>query len=129
MPSSPKFFHAQHRTSPSPRRSTVLILASCLLIGFSGFIFGLVAILGPGMSPKRCSNAEPRTVRVVWERRAGGGNAYGIDGDPKRHKVMGFVGIQTGFGSVGRRRSLRQTWMPSDRQGLQRYRFRFSCIN
>lgn len=33
---------------------------------------------------------------------------------------MGFVGIQTGFGSVGRRRSLRQTWMPSDPQSLQR---------
>lgn len=33
---------------------------------------------------------------------------------------MGFVGIQTGFGSIGRRRSLRKTWMPSDRQGLQR---------
>ncbi|KAF8413758.1 hypothetical protein HHK36_001751 [Tetracentron sinense] len=33
---------------------------------------------------------------------------------------MGFVGIQTGFESSGRRRSLRKTWMPSDRQGLQR---------
>ncbi|XP_062170238.1 probable beta-1,3-galactosyltransferase 14 [Alnus glutinosa] len=120
MPSSPKVFHAQHRPSPSPRRSTVLILASCLLIGFTGFIFGLVAILGPGISPNRCSNAEPRSVRVVWERGAGDGNANGIGGDPKRHKVMGFVGIQTGFGSAGRRRSLRQTWMPSDRQGLQR---------
>lgn len=32
---------------------------------------------------------------------------------------MGFVGIQTGFGSGGRRRSLRMTWMPSDHQGLQ----------
>lgn len=33
---------------------------------------------------------------------------------------MGFVGIQTGFSSVGRRRSLRNTWLPSDREGLQR---------
>lgn len=33
---------------------------------------------------------------------------------------MAFVGIQTGFASTGRRRSLRMTWMPSDRQGLQR---------
>ncbi|KAL7186229.1 hypothetical protein ACSBR2_028052 [Camellia fascicularis] len=33
---------------------------------------------------------------------------------------MGFVGIQTGFASVVRRRSLRQTGMPSDQQGLQR---------
>lgn len=66
---------------------------------------------------------------MVWERGSGGnggggsgGNGVGLlseDGN-KRHKVMGFVGIQTGFGSVGRRRSLRKTWMPSDPQGLQR---------
>ncbi|VAI70440.1 unnamed protein product [Triticum turgidum subsp. durum] len=33
---------------------------------------------------------------------------------------MAFVGIFTGFGSVGRRRALRRTWLPSDRQGLLR---------
>ena len=33
---------------------------------------------------------------------------------------MGFVGIQTRFGSVGRQRSLRKSWMPADQQGLQR---------
>ncbi|KAG2309777.1 hypothetical protein Bca52824_029525 [Brassica carinata] len=33
---------------------------------------------------------------------------------------MGFVGIQTGFGSAGRRRALRSTWMPSDPEGLRR---------
>lgn len=59
---------------------------------------------------------------MVWERSGGGiGNGVVSEEHQKRHKVMGFVGIQTGFGSVGRRRSLRQTWMPSDRQGLQRY--------
>jgi hypothetical protein len=54
----------------------------------------------------------------------GVGNAVLLDGEERRErqKVMGFVGIQTGFGSSGRRRSLRKTWMPSDRQGLQRYR-------
>ena len=41
---------------------------------------------------------------------------------------MGFVGIQTGFGSTGRRSSLRKTWMPSDRQGLQWYTFFFVDI-
>ncbi|KAG2677741.1 hypothetical protein I3843_12G113100 [Carya illinoinensis] len=111
----------QHRPSPSLRRSTVLILASCLLIGIFGFVFGIAAILSSSSASYRCSNAEPGSVRVVWERGGGGRIDNGIgDGDPKRHRVMGFVGIQTGFGSVGRRRSLRQTWMPSDRQGLQR---------
>lgn len=54
-------------------------------------------------------------------------NRLGLDGGAgvrssqrDRHKVMGFVGVQTGFSSVGRRRSLRKTWFPSDRQGLLR---------
>ncbi|KAK3426936.1 hypothetical protein EUGRSUZ_F03260 [Eucalyptus grandis] len=117
MPPSPKFFH---QSRPSPRRSTVLILGCCLLIGLSGFVFGLIAILRPG----KCSVHEPRSVRIVWEREDGAGDGLNSAGDgvrrTDRHKVMGFVGIQTGFGSAGRRRSLRQTWMPSDRQGLQR---------
>lgn len=60
-------------------------------------------------------------MSVVWDRSgsAGSGNG-GAVGDRKRHKVMGFVGIQTGFRSLGRRQSLRKTWMPSDQQGLQR---------
>ncbi|KAL3680142.1 hypothetical protein R1sor_023098 [Riccia sorocarpa] len=40
--------------------------------------------------------------------------------DNSRPKVLGFVGIQTGFGSAERRRALRQTWMPSTRDGLAR---------
>uniref|UniRef100_A0A5B7A3T2 Hexosyltransferase n=1 Tax=Davidia involucrata TaxID=16924 RepID=A0A5B7A3T2_DAVIN len=116
MPSSPKFFHP--RPSSHTRRSTVLIF--CFLIGLFGFLFGFVAISRQSLGYK-CKNDPPRSVSVVWE--IGGGvnrNDAISDGDQKRYKVMGFVGIQTGFGSVGRRRSLRQTWMPSDRQGLQR---------
>lgn len=137
MPSSPKLFHAQNRPSPaSPRRSTVLILASCLLIGLAGFVFGLAALLS---APQKCANAEPRSIRVVWERVGDGvvsdGDGAGIGVDPnmktrrRRQKVMGFVGIQTGFGSVGRRRSLRQTWMPSDPQSLQRSVYPFFFLN
>lgn len=66
-----------------------------------------------------------KSVRVVWERGSGNGDANVnagaiLDEGRKRYKVMGFVGIQTGFASAGRRRSLRQTWMPSDQQGLRR---------
>ncbi|KAJ7948734.1 Hexosyltransferase [Quillaja saponaria] len=122
MPSSPKFFHA--RPAPfSARRSTVLVLFCCLLIGLTGFIFGLVSFLSPIRSYK-CLNSEPRSVRVVWEHvgsaRGGGGASDGNGGNGKRHKVMGFVGIQTGFGSVGRRQSLRKTWVPSDRQAWKK---------
>ena len=68
-------------------------------------------------------------MSVVWDKSGGGGGGAGSavggggDGEGKRYKVMGFVGIQTGFGSVGRRRSLRKSWLPADRQGLQRYFF------
>lgn len=125
MPSSPKFFHA--RQPPSGRRSTVLIICFCLVFGLSGFIFGLVALRS---NQYKCLTSQSRSVRVVWERISSSSSENGLvlsDGDEnsssRRHKVMGFVGIQTGFGSVGRRQSLRKTWMPSDAQGLQRYRF------
>ena len=126
MPSSPKFFHARQQTPA--RRSTTFIFSACLVFGIAGFLFGLISLLRP-ISGYNCPHGDARSVRVVWERGSGSGNSdrYGAvsaggDGN-KRHKVMGFVGIQTGFGSVGRRRSLRKTWMPSDQQGLQRYNF------
>ncbi|KAH9778931.1 hypothetical protein WN944_014224 [Citrus x changshan-huyou] len=126
MPSSPKFFYARSAASPSHRKSTVLIF-SCLIIGIVGFVLGISAFLYAGRGAHRCSNFNPTSVRVVWDNHGEGSN--GISGSQdddnnnnnniKRHKVMGFVGIQTGFGSGGRRRSLRMTWMPSDHQGLQ----------
>ncbi|XP_050111323.1 probable beta-1,3-galactosyltransferase 14 isoform X2 [Malus sylvestris] len=132
MPSSPKFFHA--RQPPSTLRPTVLIVAFSLVFGLSGFIFGIVSILHP--SQYKCLAGNARSVKVVWEKSGGGGGGgssstqnglvSGVgDGNDenKRHKVMGFVGIQTGFRSTGRRQSLRKTWMPSDTQGLQRLAF------
>eukprot|EP00258_Populus_trichocarpa_P014864 XP_006370169.1 probable beta-1,3-galactosyltransferase 14 isoform X1 [Populus trichocarpa] len=126
MPSSPKFFHSRLSQPSNSRRSTVLIL-SCLLIGISGFIFGLTSFLTCSHTYRCFNNSPPRSVRVVWGTNSnmndnGVGNAVLLDGEERRErqKVMGFVGIQTGFGSSGRRRSLRKTWMPSDRQGLQR---------
>ncbi|CAM6021806.1 unnamed protein product [Sphagnum balticum] len=36
----------------------------------------------------------------------------------KKHKVLGVVGIQTGFDSVLRRNALRETWFPSTPEGI-----------
>ncbi|KAL4273502.1 hypothetical protein GQ457_13G004190 [Hibiscus cannabinus] len=119
MPSSPKFSYS--RLSPPATRLT----RSTLLLVFSvvSFLFAAYTLISSSGCGYRCLS-DQRTVRVLWDRpgvvhnsgAAGGDVANGI----KRHKVMGFVGIQTGFRSAGRRRSLRKTWMPSDRQGLRR---------
>ncbi|XP_061369107.1 probable beta-1,3-galactosyltransferase 14 [Gastrolobium bilobum] len=115
MPSSPKSYSSYARQSAafSSRRSAFIIVASAVLVGF---LIGTVAFLRP-IKGYRCLSPHPRSVRVVWEHASGGGGSHGV---ANRHKVMGFVGVQTGFGSVGRRASLRKTWFPSDRQGLER---------
>ncbi|KAL0406742.1 UNVERIFIED_CONTAM: putative beta-1,3-galactosyltransferase 14 [Sesamum latifolium] len=116
MPSSPKLFYA--RPSSYSRRSTLLVL--CSLIGLSGFTFGFVAVSRRGFGYD-CKCGKPLSVSVTWDKSSTGSTSSGggvSDEGQKRHKVMGFVGIQTGFGSAGRRRALRQTWFPSDHQGF-----------
>ncbi|CAA7013842.1 unnamed protein product [Microthlaspi erraticum] len=120
MQSPRKLFHA--RPSLAARRSTALIVLTSLAIGIAGFTFGLAVILLPGLrlTGRNClTNAPPKTVRVVWDV-SGIRNVVGGKSVRKRHKVMGFVGIQTGFGSAGRRQALRKTWMPSNPEGLRR---------
>ncbi|KAK1439635.1 hypothetical protein QVD17_05455 [Tagetes erecta] len=112
MPSSKKFFYARN---PSIITRKSIALALC-------FITGVLLI---SISILRHNNitgvykCNPISVSVAWDQSV---SAFLSDGDHKqqRHKVMGFVGIQTGFASVGRRRSLRKTWMPSHHLGLQR---------
>ncbi|GAB4849400.1 hypothetical protein Ancab_004196 [Ancistrocladus abbreviatus] len=125
MSSSPKgsksFYHRPFQSLFLSQRS--ILLTFCLLCGLTGLVIGLVAIFRP-IRGNNC-NLQPRSVTVVWERGDSstsdhGGNGVMLGGDVKRYKVMGFVGIFTGFGSVGRRRALRQTWLPSERQGLER---------
>ncbi|KAF9587766.1 hypothetical protein IFM89_005498 [Coptis chinensis] len=114
MPSQPKFFYPRNTSSYYNKRCCFLLV--CLLVGITGFIFGSIVLLkSDGGRSNICRGFRPRSVSVVWEKVGSSGS-----GGEKRHKVMGFVGIQTGFGSVGRRKSLRKTWMPSDREGLQR---------
>ncbi|KAH8958419.1 hypothetical protein BDL97_06G023100 [Sphagnum fallax] len=52
-------------------------------------------------------------------------DTVGLDGQEgggrntrKKHKVLGVVGIQTGFDSVLRRNALRETWFPSTPEGI-----------
>ncbi|XP_019464903.1 PREDICTED: probable beta-1,3-galactosyltransferase 14 [Lupinus angustifolius] len=110
MPSSPKSSTHYARQSATSRRSTVIIAVIIITI------VGIVALLRP-IGGSRCLSPHPRSVRVVWEHGRSDGN-LGVE--TNRHKVMGFVGIQTGFGSVGRRKALRKTWFPHDHEGLQR---------
>ncbi|CAA2953466.1 probable beta-1,3-galactosyltransferase 14 [Olea europaea subsp. europaea] len=116
----PKLFYA--RPSSFSRRSKFLIF--CLVIGLSGFILGFIVISRPNLGHK-CEYNKPLSVSVTWDRSASSGGLGGSrevisDEGQKRYKVMGFVGIQTGFGSTGRRQALRKTWFPSDKGGLKR---------
>jgi len=108
--SSKPFFNSRHPI-PSRRSSFIIIIITLLFLL-------LIVFLKPFQN-NRCLNANPRSVRVIWDH--GGGSTTTIGGGNDRHKVMAFVGIQTGFRSVGRRESLRKTWFPSDPNGLQRY--------
>ncbi|KAI4388263.1 hypothetical protein MLD38_000606 [Melastoma candidum] len=112
-----------HPPRPSRRGWTILVLSLFLLIGFSGFLVGLSSFF----TPIKCHPGQPLSVKVLLDGEGsdgggGGGKLVAREGGEirRRHKVMAFVGIQTGFGSVGRRRSLRKTWIPSDHEGLQR---------
>ncbi|URE48680.1 Galactosyltransferase [Musa troglodytarum] len=113
MPKSARVFH----TSPLSRlrrlASTSAFSLACFVLGITGILFGVISVSRP---VRKCPDLEPRSVSVVWDH--GGGTGGG--GTMERRKVMAFVGIQTGFGSFGRRRSIRRTWLPSHRQGLLR---------
>ncbi|KAL4204594.1 hypothetical protein AMTRI_Chr01g132780 [Amborella trichopoda] len=125
MPSAPTF----NRKVLYTRNSWLSIIRRpsfslfCLIIGFTGIIFGLIALSRP-ISTYKCNNFRVKSLSVNWvghdvnevSRVAGSENAV----NSNRHNVMGFVGIQTGFGSVERRKALRRTWMPSDPDSLRR---------
>ncbi|GKV40895.1 hypothetical protein SLEP1_g48490 [Rubroshorea leprosula] len=105
MHSFPK--HFSWRTRPS--RLMVLIISCLLLYALSAFIFTLTEFFNLSQRAYRCRTVDPRFVKVVWDQKSNSGNAKnGNDGENglgngnglKRHKVMAFVGIQTGFGSI-----------------------------
>ncbi|ONK76635.1 uncharacterized protein A4U43_C03F30390 [Asparagus officinalis] len=66
-------------------------------------------------SARRCADGVERRARSGRDRRCTLLSAEGV----RWHRVLAFVGMQTGFGSTGRRKALRQTWFPSDPQSLR----------
>ncbi|CAN1293507.1 Probable beta-1,3-galactosyltransferase 12 [Linum perenne] len=92
-----------------------------LLVGIAGTLFAITAIRRPQPLPVfRCGGSED-TFRAFYS-----ASAHRLGGDHNDHelvdrpKFLGFVGIQTGFDSVDRRAALRETWFPSDPDGLLR---------
>ncbi|XVE97675.1 hypothetical protein REPUB_Repub03eG0039400 [Reevesia pubescens] len=113
-------FYSSKPLKPSKSISTrtpfpILVFSLlCLFIGLAGSLFAISAIRRRQPLPVfRCGKSED-TFRAF----------YSSDDDNKglvdRPKLLGFVGIQTGFESGERRSALRSTWFPSDPDGLLR---------
>ncbi|KAK1307517.1 putative beta-1,3-galactosyltransferase 12 [Acorus calamus] len=97
----------------SGRRLRLALSVLCLIIGVSGVSFFAYAVFHPRTVPVfRCGRAED-TLRTFL-----GGADLHRDRLTDRPKLLGFVGIQTGFGSADRRASLRGTWFPPDIDAL-----------
>ncbi|CAN6841833.1 unnamed protein product [Brassica oleracea] len=119
-PATPSYYSKpskSHKHSSSASRvhvAIVLFSLVSLFIGLAGTIFAITSSGGPS-SVYRCGGSKD-TSRVFGSRKLGG------NGDvlPERRKVIGFVGIQTGFDYGDRRAALRSTWFPSDPDALLR---------
>lgn len=110
-------------TPPSSRYPLHLLVFSLvsLLIGLAAIIFAISAVRRSRPLPVfRCGRSED-TFREFYS--SSGSNKLGDNNEAlnDRPKLLGFVGIQTGFASVNRREALRSTWFPSDPDGLLRY--------
>ncbi|KAM4121460.1 hypothetical protein ACB094_01G007500 [Castanea mollissima] len=86
----------------------------CFIFGLVGTILAVSALRRPRPVPVfRCGRSED-TFRAFYSKGDNGGGLV------ERPKLLGFVGIHTGFGSSDRRLALRETWFPSDPDGLLR---------
>ncbi|XP_072979355.1 probable beta-1,3-galactosyltransferase 12 [Typha angustifolia] len=109
--------------SSSSRLLLLLFAAACLLVGAGGIAFALSALRRPPriVTVVRCGRSEDslRTFRSKSLAAASGGAASSGGVAVARPKVLGFVGVQTGFGSADRRAALRSTWFPPDPESLE----------
>lgn len=100
---------------------------ACFCVGTFGILFSVFCLVkGKPIYTFRCGKVED-TLRSIHlgggsERYVGwaGGLNHQTAGleSQDRPKVLGVVGIQTGFGSSQRRKALRETWLPSDPDSL-----------
>ncbi|KAJ1687610.1 hypothetical protein LUZ63_019000 [Rhynchospora breviuscula] len=102
-----------HSHSSFPSRRFLLLFSSfSLLLSVFSISYAVSASRRPTKTYTvyRCGRAEDslRTYRA---------NSAGVDA-AARPKVVGLVGVQTGFGSADRRAVLRSTWFPPDPDGL-----------
>ncbi|KAL6215314.1 hypothetical protein ACLB2K_014745 [Fragaria x ananassa] len=102
-----------------PTRTPVPIIVFSLLIGLAGTIFAVAAIRRSRPLPVfRCGKSDD-TFRAFYSI----SNSRKLDhnaGLIERPKLLGVVGILTGFGGADRRAAMRSTWFPSDPDGLLR---------
>lgn len=107
-------------SSTRPHLPLLIFSAASLFVGILGTVYAISASHRPEILPIfRCGKSED-TFRALYSssgNRKLGNNGAVVD----RPKLLGFVGIQTGFDSVDRRTALRSTWFPSDPDGLLRY--------
>ncbi|KAI6679949.1 hypothetical protein NL676_033830 [Syzygium grande] len=119
-----------HRPAPAPPYSRRILLpvvafsVVSLAIGVAGVSFSLYALRRPGPSPVfRCGRSVD-TFRALYSasgsRKLGDGGNGGLATAADRPKLLGLVGIQTGFDSADRRAAIRSTWLASDPDGLLR---------
>eukprot|EP01018_Ginkgo_biloba_P000174 Gb_40832 [translate_table: standard] len=113
MPSSPsltrKLLLSRQSWTSYTRRS--IFAFCCFSFGMVGFISSIFFIIWGPISTYRCDKVEDTL-------RSSNAETNGEHSVQFRPKVMGFVGIQTGFESAARRKALRETWVPSDPDGL-----------
>ncbi|XP_010472638.1 PREDICTED: probable beta-1,3-galactosyltransferase 12 [Camelina sativa] len=133
-PASPSYYskpssktHKPNSSSSSYASSRIhlaIILFSLVsfFIGVAGTIFAISSAgerLGGPNSVYRCGGSKDTSRVVSASRKLGGdGGTGGVV--VERRKLLGFVGIQTGFDSGDRRASLRSTWFPSEPDALLR---------
>ncbi|GAB4837105.1 hypothetical protein Ancab_002016 [Ancistrocladus abbreviatus] len=120
-----KPFQQPFLTTRSPI-SLIVFSVICLTIGISGTVFSLYSLSSRSkpVSVFRCGRVQD-TLRAHYSvslksksGKLGDGRGGGVVAD--RPKLLGFVGIQTGFSSADRRQALRSTWFPTDPDDLIR---------
>jgi hypothetical protein len=128
-PASPSYYNKPSSKTHKPNSSSSSYTSSrihvaiiffslvSVFIGVAGTIFALSST-GPA-SVYRCGGSKD-TSRVVSASRKLGGDGGNNGVVVERRKLLGFVGIQTGFDSGDRRTALRSTWFPSDPDSLLR---------